>query len=265
VSLGGSSRLIFIFIYKPGEFPCGTVIKLTIPPVGIIIFSKSNPGGNHMIKQKIMAAVIFAAVLTINSYGYFVFNETENAFNPNPCEGCESYSTLLLGQLIIDGAGFFIHSNSQYQLFLKEVELSGIYGINPEALEKALDNAITYMELANETYHLLVITANNLEYNQTVLSALNHFDYYEYLYVNRLNPVIFKQVSQFLKAGDVRGCYQRFYTATYDILERLKVIRNCVDNIIMPKIADCWRLNQLYLETQLFGQYTAEIFMNIEY
>ena len=211
--------------------------------------------------------VIFIIVVSIfNLHGYFVANETENAFlPPNPCEGCEDYSTSSLGQLIIDGAGFFIQSNSQYQLFLKEVELSGIYGINQEDVKKALDNAITYMELANETYLLLVKTANNLEYNQTVLAALNHFDYLRYRYLNHLNPTIFKQVEQLLKAGDVRGCYYRFYTATYSILEKLRVIKSGIDNVIMPKIPDCWRLNQLYLETQLFGQYTAEVFISLEY
>lgn len=211
--------------------------------------------------------VMFILVVSIaNLHGYFFANETGNAFiPPNPCEGCKNSSTFSLGQLIIDGAGFFIQSNSEYQLFLKEVELSGMYGINQEAMNEALDSAITYMELANETYHLLVNTANSLEYNQNVLSALSNFNYYEYLYVNRLNPAIFKQVSQLLKAGDVRGCYQRFYADTYDILVRLKIIKSSVDNASIPEIPDCWRVNQLYQETQLFGQYMAEIFMNLKY
>jgi hypothetical protein len=212
----------------------------------------------------IVIFILFVSI--VNLHGYFFANEIDKAFiPPNPCEGCEDYSTFSLGQLIIDGASYFIQSNSQYQLFLKEVELSGIYGINQEAVTKALDNAITYMELATETYLLLVKTTNNLEYNQTVLAALNHFDYTGYRDLNHLNPAIFKKVGQLLKAGDVRGCYYRFYTATYDILERLRDIKSCVDNVIMPKIPDCWRLNQLYLETQLFGQYTAEIFMNLKY
>lgn len=239
-----------------------TDVKLTIPPVGIIIISKSNPGGPVM--KYFMFIVIFMFVVSIaNLHGYFVANETENAFIPNPYDGCEDYSTSSLGQLIIDGAGFFIQSNSHYQLFLKEVELSGMYVINQEEVKRKLDNAITYMELANQTYHLLLKTANNLDYNQTVLSALNHFDYPGYRDLNHLNPAIFKQVEQLLKVGDVRGCYYRFYTSTNEMWERLKSIKTSVDICIMPEIPEYWRLNQLYLEMELFGQYTAEVFMNI--
>jgi len=210
-----------------------------------------------MIKQKIMAAVIFAAVLTINSYGYFVFNETENAFNPNPCEGCENYAATTLEQLIVVGAGYFIQSNSDYQLFLKTIEMSGIYGVNNEDMINTIDHAIKNMEMANETYYQIMLVSNLLEYNPTVLEKLKYFDYDYYRYSNRLNPTIFKQVEQLLKTGDVRGCYQRFYSATNEILYRLRSIKTSAE------ISDCWRLNQLYMETQLFGQYTAEVFMNI--
>jgi len=208
--------------------------------------------------------ILFVSI--VNLHGYFFANETDKAFiPPNPCEGCKDYSTSSLGQLIIEAAGFFIQSNSQYQLFLKEVELSGIYGINQEAMTKALDNAITHMEMATETYLLLVKTTNNFEYNQTVLAALNHFDYTGYRDLNHLNTAIFKQVQQLLEAGDVRGSYYRFYTATEEILNRLRDIKNSMDTLKIPKIPECWRLNQLYQETQIFGQYTAEIFMNLKY
>lgn len=215
-----------------------------------------------MIKQKIMAAVIFVALLTINSYGYFVLNGTGGGFNPNSCEDCEGYTSSTLEQLIVIGAGYFIQSNSDYQLFLETIEMSDIYGVNNEEMINTIDNAIKKMEMANETYYQILLVSSLLEYNPTVLEKLKYFDYNNYEYVNRLNPVIFKQVEQLLKAGDVRGCYQKFYTATNEILERLRGIKASVDILIIPEIPDCWRLNQLYLEIALFGQYTAEVFMN---
>ena len=217
-----------------------------------------------MIKQKVVTAVIFAAVLTINSYGLFVLNETGGAFNPNPCEDCKDYAATGLEQLIVIGAGYFIQSNSDYQLFLKTIEMSDIYGINYEDMNNTIDNAIKQMEMANETYYQIILVSNLLEYNQAVLEKLKYFNYTYYQYVNRLNPTIFKQVEKFLKSGDVRGCYQKFYTATNEILHRLRGIQSSVETLTMPEIADCWRLNQLYLEIALFGQYTAEVFMNIE-
>jgi hypothetical protein len=142
--------------------------------------------------------------------------------------------------------------------------MSDICGMNNEEMVNTIDNAIKHMELANETYNQILQVSNLLEYNPTVLEKLKYFDYANYQYVNCLNPTIFKQVEKFLKSGDVRGCYQRFYTATNEILDRLRSIKTSVDTLIMPEISGCWRLNQLYLETQLFGQYTAEVFMNIK-
>jgi hypothetical protein len=216
-----------------------------------------------MIKKKLLPAMIFVALITLNLNGLFVFNETENAFNPNPCEGCESYTAPALEQLIVIGAGYFIESNSDYQLFLKTIEMSGIYGVNNEDMINTIDHAIKNMELANETYYQILQVSSLMEYNPTVLEKLKYFDYDYYRYSNRLNPTIFKQVEQLLKTGNVRCCYQRFYTATNEILDRLRGIKTSVDTVIMPKIPDCWRLNQLYLEMELFGQYTAEVFMNI--
>jgi hypothetical protein len=259
-----SSRFVFMLIYSPEDIPGSIAIKLTIPPVGIIIISKSKPGGNHMIKKKILTAMIFAALITLNLNGYFVLNGTGGAYNSNSCEDCLNYAAPGLEQLIITGAAYFIQSNSDYQLFLKTIEMAGIYGVNNEDLANKIDSAVKNMELANETYYQILHMSNLLEYNPTVLEKLKYFDYGFYQYVNHLNPAIFKQVEKLLKTGNVRGCYQRFYTATNEILARLRGIKTSLENVSMPKIPECWRLNQLYLELALFGQYTAEVFMNIE-
>jgi hypothetical protein len=216
-----------------------------------------------MIKKKLLTAMIFVALITLNLNGYFVLNETEGAFNPNPCKDCKSNTSLALEQLIVTAASYFIESNSDYQLFLKTIEMSDIYGINNEDMIKLIDNSIKNMELANETYYQILQLSTLLEYNPAVLEKLKYFDYDSYQYISRLNPAIFCQVKQLLKPGDVRGCYQRFYSATNEILERLRIIKNNTDTFIMPRISDCWRLNQLYMEMALFGQYTAEVFINI--
>ena len=217
-----------------------------------------------MIKQKVVTTVIFAVVLTINSYGLFVLNNTEGAFNPHPCEDCINYASSDLGEMLVAGAEYFLQSNIDYQMFLKTIEISDIYGINNEDMANTIDNAIKHMKMANETYFQILQVSNLLEYNPTVQEKLKNFDYNNYQYVNRLNPAIFHQVEQLLKTGDVRGCYQRFYNATNKILMRLQNIKTSVDILTIPKIADCWRLNQLYLEMELFGQYTAEVCMNIK-
>jgi len=217
-----------------------------------------------MIKKKILTAMIFVALITLNLNGYFVLNETGNAFNPPPCAGCKNYAALDLGQLLVTGAGYFIQSNSDYQLFLKTIEMSDIYGMNSEDMADSIDNAIKHMEMANETYYQILQVSNLFEYNPTILEKLKNFEYDNYQYINRLNSAIFYQVKQLLKPGNVRGCYQKFYIATNEILDRLRSIKSSSDTLIMPRISDCWRLNQLYMEMALFGQYTSEVFINMK-
>ncbi len=105
--------------------------------------------------------------------------------------------------------------------------------------------------------------ADTLEYNPLVQEKLRDFDYSGYREKNRLNPSVFGQVEELLKSGDVRGCYQKFYTVTVDILGRLASIKAAAETGTLPGIPACWRLNQLYLEMALFGQYASEVFMNI--
>jgi hypothetical protein len=217
-----------------------------------------------MIKKKLLTAMIFVAVLTINSYGLFVLNNTEGAFNPNqPCKDCKNLDVPAIEQLIVTGAGYFIQSNSDYQLFLKIIEVSDIYGMNNVDMANTIENALKHMEMANEAYYQILQVSSLLEYKPFVLEKLKYFDYDNYQYINGLNPAIFQQVKRLLKPGNVRGCYQRFYIATNKILVRLRSIKTSADTLTIPRIPDCWRLNQLYLEMELFGQYAAEVFMNI--
>ena len=78
-----------------------------------------------MNKSKIGIIAALTITLTImNVYGYFAFNETCIIF-PQQCDpgGGERSAAPVLGQLIVDAAANFLQSNSDFQLFLKKVEL----------------------------------------------------------------------------------------------------------------------------------------------
>ena len=203
--------------------------------------------------------------MSLNAYGWFVANATCSAFDPNPCDdsGLKSMSSLSLGGLIVEGAGYFLKSNANYQLFLEKVELSGSGLIDREGLLALLDEAVSNMEAANNTYYQMIQAANALQYDSAVLEKLKNFAYDRYRLVNRLNTPVFAQVTLLLKAGDVRGCYSYFYKKTFDILARLNALKATVEAGLFPDIPTCWRLNQVYQETGLFGQYTAEVFYNL--
>ena len=120
------------------------------------------------------------------------------------------------------------------------------------------------MELANSTYYQLWQASTYLEYDPVVLEKLHNFNYNRYQTENHLNAEIFKQVRDFLKAGDIRGSYERAYHATSDILAGVKDLKTHLDKNTLPSLAEFWRLNQLFLESELFGQYVAEVFYALE-
>ena len=85
-----------------------------------------------MIKQKLLTAMTFVALIALNLNGYFVLNETEGAFNPNTCKDCKSYTSLALEQFIVTAASYFIQSNSIEPVYAKSI----IFKILPKAQKK---------------------------------------------------------------------------------------------------------------------------------
>jgi hypothetical protein len=78
-----------------------------------------------------------------------------------------------------------------------------------------------------------------------------------------LNPTIFQQVEDFLKQGHIRELFQQAYIDSSKILEKLKEIQTNLESGKKVDISKHWRLNQLYLEFALFGQYTSEVFIKM--
>jgi hypothetical protein len=207
-------------------------------------------------------AVLF---VTANGYGFFSYNRSCEAF-PGQCEEDEglNISTPPLGQLIIEAAGSFIKSTSDYQLLLREIELSGPNGPNFSLLQELVNNAIENMRMANSTYWQIWQTSEGLEYDLVVQEKLCQFNYPGYQAENNLNPVIFEKAANYLKNGDVRGTYRQAYIACSEILPALETLKNNIDKNKLPKLNACWRLNQLYLEAELFGQYVSEVFFALK-
>lgn len=215
---------------------------------------------------KSLTIFTFAVLLVVpNGYGFFSYNRSCEAF-PGQCEEGEGLgiAALPLGQLIIEAAGCYIKSNSDYQLLLREIELSGPYGPNFAALQELVNKATANMKMANSTYWQIWQTSEGLDYDPVVLEKLCQFDYLSYQAENNLDPVIFEKAANYLKNGDVRGTYRQAYIAAAEILQGLETLKINIDKNKLPQIKTCWRLNQLYLETELFGQYVSEVFFALK-
>jgi hypothetical protein len=223
--------------------------------------------------MKIIKVVIFAvsifALFALNIDAAIFANESCGGFGGgksiDPCDPGGGKSAIpTIGQLLIEGGGYFLKSHSEIMLFLNKIELSALSGPDYKELQEIINTAINNMESAIDTYYELKSLAEGTPYNQEVIVKLMSFDYLKFQEENGLNPAIFKEVEKFLSAGDIRGIYNEIFLNFGELLEHLNTVKTVIDKDTFPEISILWRLNQKYSEIALFGQYVAEVFYNIK-
>jgi hypothetical protein len=217
-----------------------------------------------MRKKTILISILLILLVSGGyQYGYIAHNYTCIVY-PEQCPDGKEISGQPLGILIVEAASFFLQSNSDYQSFLKNFENSAICGVNFATYRELIDNAVENIESAHLKYLKIWEIAKSLDYDPLVLAKLERFDYQKFQEENHLNPSIFKEVSEFLKTGNVTGIYERSYNNTGDILRELRTIKISIDSGRLPAVKDCWRINQGYLGLELFGQYVSQVFFEIK-
>jgi hypothetical protein len=206
------------------------------------------------MKIKTIAITISILLLFLNLNGWLSFNSGGNPFQYE--EGTNSSDTL--DKMIIIAAGHFLQSNSDYQVVLKKIELSETGVID------SINQTIQSITAANAKYFEIWNTSLSLEYDPIVIEKLSQFDYTGYKLENNLNPVIFQRLEGFLRQGHVREIFQQAFIDSSKILETLKEIRAFLESGEKVDISRYWRLNQMYLEFALFGQYASEVFIKMD-
>jgi len=219
------------------------------------------------MKRIIISMILTLSLMSVYCYGFIYANWPCLLYNAQcPPKGSSQSSIQsippTLGQLSIDAAGFFLQSNSDYQAFLKKVELSEIFGVNYEKLKELINSAIENMEMAHSRYYRVWQISNKLERNPLVLEKLNQFDYGLILEEKRLIPSIFSEVEKFLKPGNMPGAFEKIYNDTGDILQTMISLKSLLDSNSID-IPLCWELNQRLLESEIFGQYISQVFGEI--
>lgn len=203
--------------------------------------------------------------LSVNNYARVVANGTETAFDGSdqPDSSASFGRSSAIGTLIIEGAGYFLESQSEAALLLNRFEMSDLYGIDYTALGESVNKAIEGMQKANDSYAHLVLRASNTPYRQEVINRLKAFDYKAFQQREGLIKSIMDQTSAYLKTGDICGLYGKILGNTGEILEMLTVLKSDIDAQRFPSTNGMWRLNQKYAQSMLFGQYAAEVFGEI--
>lgn len=204
---------------------------------------------------KVFLVILVLFVFGMNSAAKIVNNYSEQAFGEPGSTEIRLY--------VIEAAGGFLNSHSDFLLFLNKIEMEEINGIDYAELQQIINNAVAHMENARAKYNDLTQLADITPYHQPVITGLVNFNYTSFQVNKRLNSVIFNEVETYLSGGDVRGLYHRLLADTQSILDQLTVIKSAVDAEVIPENPGLWQVNQAYSETLLFGQYAAEIFYDV--
>lgn len=204
---------------------------------------------------KVLSVVLILSVFQVNAFSRFILNGVTASFVEQDQPVIEGY--------VMEGAGYFLKSHSDTLLLLNQIELSDLNGVDYVELQQLVDNALTNMLNAKAEYTSLTQIADTALYDQTVVDQLPAFGYYSFQQAKGLNNGILGQVEDYLGNGDVRGIIHKILLDTQVIIDKLVDVKSVIDTGSLPETSDLWRLNQFYSDTQLLGQYAAEVFYDI--
>jgi hypothetical protein len=204
---------------------------------------------------KVFVGIFILCFFHVQGIAKIIMNNSEMGFEEPGRTGIRSY--------VMEAAGDFLKSQSDFFLFLNKIEMEEINGVDYAELQHVINNAVVNMENARAKYNDLAQLADNTPYHQPTITQLMNFNYTSFQDSKGLNSVIFNEVDAYLPGGDVRGLYYRLLADTQSILDLLTVIKSAVDAEVIPENSAVWQVNQSYSETLLFGQYAAEIFYDV--
>ena len=204
---------------------------------------------------KVFLVTFILCLFHMQGIARVIANTSEIAFEEPGSTGIRQY--------VIEAAGDFLNSQSNFLLFLNKIEMEELNGIDYAELQQVINNAVVHMENARTKYNDLTQLADSTPYDQPTITQLMNFNYTSFQESKGLNSVIFNKGKTYLSCGDVRGLYHQLLADTQSILDQLTVIKSVVDAGVIPENSGLWQVNQSYCETLLFGQYAAEIFYDV--
>jgi len=211
---------------------------------------------------KTVLGILIVTCCTINSFAFWVFNTTENGFT-----GTKSLSSTeaSIGDLIVQGGAAFLDSYSSTLQYMKKTESASLLGVNQSELLTLLKKALSSMTLATGYYSKLKAVAAVTPYNSSVIDVLKTFDYDAFLKSNEgyINPAVFDEVKGYLIVGDIRGIYTKIYTDSVQIESLINRLIDLTNAGVIPSMPETYKVNHLFSQTLLFGQYTAQVFNTI--
>jgi len=217
-------------------------------------------------KNSVLKAVVFCfSLIIINNYCFpwVYMNGSSGGYNENS-QPPGIQGNIPMEMLLIDGAGYFMKTQSNVQILLNMVEWQDIKFIDYFELNQLVKRALTNIVNARLAYGELIKIAEATPYNLDVIKQLNRFDYDAFLTKHGLNPFIFGVVRDYLINGDIAGTFKHAYGNFKEIEKLLLNIQSSILENRLPELEVCWKLNERCAGSSLFGSYIARIFMSIK-
>ena len=209
--------------------------------------------------------IFFFSLIIINNYCFpwILMNGAAGGYNEdNQTPGIQN--NLSMEILLIDGAGYFLQTQSNVKTLLNMVEWQDIKSIDYIEFKQLVKSALINIINARLSFEELIKVAESTPYNLEAIGQLNRFDYDTYLKEHSLNPFIFGTVRDYLEKGDITGTFKYLYERLKEVEQLLLIIRESTSKNRLPGLTICWRLNERCAETTLFGSYIARIFKSIK-
>jgi hypothetical protein len=161
------------------------------------------------------------------------------------------------------GAGYYLNANTNFQEFLKKVEMQDIQGVDFAAVQNTVGSSLVNMENAANIYMLLVKEVETTPYNDVVIARLKEFDYQSFMLENNLIPVVFSEVEGFLQKGDITGLLKKVHKDLVIMGEMLKAVNDELTLNRVPQLHLLWQINETFSRVSQFGSYTARVYAEV--
>jgi hypothetical protein len=224
---------------------------------------KTMNNKKHRYLLTLLLGTAILMVFNINLLSYISLNGSGSGYESGTPNGGKSIGVNEIEGYVIDGAGYYLEAKSSIEAILNRVEYMNVKGIDYAELSLLVDNALVKIQAAGAAYEQLIVIAEKTPYNQAVIDQLKSFDYDQFMELNNLNPVIFKEAARYLSRGDITGIYKHTYQAVKAIEAILLDVKESVSLRTIPGIPVFRQLNEQCCRTSLFGSYCARIFHQV--
>lgn len=205
------------------------------------------------MKKLSIGIVMIASILLFatNVFPYMYANESNSAYQSGE-------TSMEMDVLIKKGAGHFFLSVANFNTFLYRFETQ------QSDLVYWLELSRADMIKAEQYFINLHSTAQVSMVNPLKIAQLNAFDYQGYMSENSLNGAVYEDVKALLSVGRVADIYRNLSVKMRDIITGIDCLILTINSGQTTSLPFAWRLNQDFVELSLFGQYVAEIFIQIK-